>query len=75
MHSGISLLPFFVNFFFCSTVEVPFPSARLAEIAYHVLRVDGEPKRSGVSKELIVKNNILEAYVVKYLLNHTLSYS
>lgn len=45
-------------------MEVPFPSARLAEIAYHVLRVDVEPKRSGVSKILTVKNNTLEAYVL-----------
>lgn len=43
---------------------MPFPSPRLAEIAYHVLRVDPEPKRSGVTKELVVKNNTLEAYAL-----------
>lgn len=42
-------------------IEVPFPSARLAEVAYHVLRVDGEPKRSGVTKQLALKDNVLEA--------------
>lgn len=46
---------------------MPFPSARLAEIAYQVLRVDAEPKRSGVTKELQVKNTILEAYAMNLI--------
>jgi len=41
------------------SIKVPFPENRLADIAYHVLRVDGEPKRSGVKKELSVQGNIL----------------
>lgn len=40
-------------------VEIPFPTNRLAEISYHVLRVDSEPKRSGVQKELKLKDNVL----------------
>ena len=35
-------------------LRVPFPTAREAEIAYNSLRVDPEPKRSGVKKELSV---------------------
>jgi len=31
-------------------VELPFPTTRVAEIVYDVLRVDQEPKRSGVTK-------------------------
>ncbi|XP_029668557.1 EKC/KEOPS complex subunit LAGE3 [Formica exsecta] len=41
-------------------LSVPFPSAREAEVAYQVLRVDEEPPRSGVTKKLVLKNNILE---------------
>ena len=33
-------------------LEIPFPSAREAEIAYNSLRIDGEPKRSQVIKSL-----------------------
>ncbi|XP_018570277.1 uncharacterized protein LOC108910214 [Anoplophora glabripennis] len=40
-------------------IEIPFQSNRIAEIAYDVLRVDKEPKRSGVTKNLSVKENIL----------------
>ncbi|KYB27484.1 EKC/KEOPS complex subunit LAGE3-like protein [Tribolium castaneum] len=40
-------------------IEVPFPSERFAEIAYHVLRVEKEPKRSGVTKEITYHKNIL----------------
>jgi hypothetical protein len=41
-------------------IEIPFPTKRLAEIAYHVLRVDTEPKRSGVKKEISFDDNILK---------------
>jgi len=41
-------------------MSVPFPSAREAEVAYQVLRVDKEPSRSGVTKNLTLNNNILE---------------
>lgn len=40
-------------------IEIPFQNSRIAEIAYDVLRVDKEPKRSGVTKDLSVKENIL----------------
>lgn len=42
-------------------ISVPFPSSREADIAYQVLKVDSEPKRSGVKKILSVDNNILQA--------------
>lgn len=41
-------------------LSVSFPSRREAEIAYQVLRVDDEPPRSGVTKRLVLNNNILE---------------
>ncbi|XP_014477210.1 PREDICTED: EKC/KEOPS complex subunit LAGE3 [Dinoponera quadriceps] len=41
-------------------LSVPFPSAREAEVAYEVLRVDEEPSRSAVTKKLTLNNNILE---------------
>ena len=34
------------------SLEIPFDTERTAEIAYHSLRVDPEPKRSGSGKEL-----------------------
>ena len=34
------------------TLDVPFPTHRHAEIAYDALRVDPEPKRSGMNKTL-----------------------
>ncbi|XP_076237172.1 EKC/KEOPS complex subunit LAGE3-like [Calliopsis andreniformis] len=39
---------------------IPFPSAREAEIAYQVLRVDKEPSRSSVSKSITLDNNLLQ---------------
>ncbi|XP_074111435.1 EKC/KEOPS complex subunit LAGE3-like [Cotesia typhae] len=45
---------------FSIKLSIPFPTARDAEIAYQVLRVDlDEPKRSCVSKSLAVDNKIL----------------
>ena len=42
-----------------SDLNVPFGSDREAEIAYNSLRVDVEPKRGGVKKNLSVKANNL----------------
>ncbi|XP_057651419.1 uncharacterized protein LOC130890969 isoform X2 [Diorhabda carinulata] len=42
-------------------IEIPFETKRLAEIAYNVLEVDKEPKRSGVTKILYQKDTILIA--------------
>ncbi|XP_076618424.1 phosphatidylinositol glycan anchor biosynthesis class P [Colletes latitarsis] len=44
-------------------LSIPFPSAREAEIAYQVLRVDKEPSRSSVSKNLTLDNNILQVSI------------
>ncbi|XP_076164192.1 EKC/KEOPS complex subunit LAGE3-like [Ptiloglossa arizonensis] len=44
-------------------LSIPFPSAREAEIAYQVLKVDEEPPRSGVSKDLTLDNNILQVLI------------
>lgn len=41
-------------------LSVPFLTAREAEVVYQVLRVDKEPARSGVTKKLILNNNIVE---------------
>ncbi|KAI4464596.1 phosphatidylinositol n-acetylglucosaminyltransferase subunit p [Holotrichia oblita] len=43
-------------------VEIPFPTNRTAELAYHVLRVDAEPKKT-VQKEVTHKENLL---IVKF---------
>lgn len=45
-------------------VEVPFPSEREAEIAYNVLRVGSEPKRSQVQKYITCDRDTLK---VKFL--------
>lgn len=42
-----------------ATITVPFPSIREADIAYQVLRVDPEPKRSGVQKDIQVERDTL----------------
>lgn len=42
------------------SIKIPFPSNRQAEIAYNVLRIDAEPKRSAVSKVLKLDENILK---------------
>ncbi|XP_043260067.1 EKC/KEOPS complex subunit LAGE3 [Colletes gigas] len=44
-------------------LSIPFPSAREAEIAYQVLRVDKEPSRSSVSKNLTLDNDILQVSI------------
>ncbi|XP_015116891.1 EKC/KEOPS complex subunit LAGE3 [Diachasma alloeum] len=43
------------------SISVPFPTGREAEIAYKVLNVDSEPRRSGVEKVLGVDGNVLNA--------------
>ena len=44
---------------FHSSLSIPFPSARNAEIAYDVLRIDAEPSRSAVTKTLALDDNKL----------------
>ncbi|XP_012134646.2 EKC/KEOPS complex subunit LAGE3 isoform X1 [Megachile rotundata] len=44
-------------------LSIPFPSEREAEIAYQVLRVDQEPSRGGCTKNLVLKENILEVLI------------
>lgn len=41
-------------------IAIPFPTKRAAQIAYDVLRVDVEPKRSQVKKTLSLEENILK---------------
>jgi tRNA threonylcarbamoyladenosine modification (KEOPS) complex Pcc1 subunit len=45
-------------------LELPFDDRRHAEIAYNSLRVDSEPKRSGMKKTLVLKDNVLCAEFV-----------
>lgn len=40
-------------------LEIPFVTNRSAEIAYHVLRVDIEPKRSQINRKLKFAENTL----------------
>ena len=46
-----------------SVLVAPFPSAEEANIAFNSLRVDPEPRKSLVSKQLSVDENQLIAYV------------
>lgn len=41
------------------SLKIPFPSRREAEIAYDVLRIDNEPKRSFIEKSLKLQDNQL----------------
>ncbi|XP_040166935.1 EKC/KEOPS complex subunit LAGE3 [Anopheles arabiensis] len=41
------------------SIKIPFPTKREAEIAYDVLRVDSEPKRSFVHKTITLEENHL----------------
>lgn len=36
----------------------------MADVVYQVLRVDNEPPRSGVSKKIEQKDNLLQMYVM-----------
>ncbi|KJE91233.1 hypothetical protein CAOG_02399 [Capsaspora owczarzaki ATCC 30864] len=45
------------EFPWCLTIDVPFPTARLATIAYNTLVVDEEPKKSDVRKTLQLLQN------------------
>lgn len=47
----------------CSDLRIPFPTRRQAEIAYDVLRIDPEPKRSLVTKQLQLESNEIVAWV------------
>ncbi|GAB6026347.1 hypothetical protein CHUAL_012551 [Chamberlinius hualienensis] len=47
------------NNLYTASLQIPFRTNREAEIAYNTLVVDAEPKRSGVTKKLSVKTNIL----------------
>jgi len=40
-------------------LEIPFPSAREAEIAHGTLSVDKEPRRSGVQRHFTIDGNIM----------------
>lgn len=42
-----------------ASLKIPFPTRREAEIAYDVLRVDAEPRRSFVEKTLRIEDNQL----------------
>lgn len=44
-------------------MKIPFPTERQAQIAYDVLRIDPEPPRSAVTKQLQLESNQLIAYV------------
>lgn len=56
----INILEQNLNKLFNSDVEIPFSSNRFAEIAYHTLIIDFEPKRSGVIKELELQETVLK---------------
>lgn len=43
-----------------TNLEIPFPTARQAEIAYNSLRVDPEPKRSGLKKTFVLEEEKLK---------------
>ncbi|XP_008322957.1 L antigen family member 3-like [Cynoglossus semilaevis] len=40
-------------------LEVPFPTSREAEIALRSLSPDREPRKGGITKELVLSENIL----------------
>jgi hypothetical protein len=42
------------------SIAIPFPSSRGAQIAYNVLSIDAEPKRSQVRKVYELDENILK---------------
>ena len=50
-----------------SVLVAPFPSAEEANIAFNSLRVDPEPRKSLVSKQLSVDQTQLIAYVHMYV--------
>ncbi|XP_075144877.1 threonyl-carbamoyl synthesis 6 [Haematobia irritans] len=47
-----------------ATLKIPFDSVKHAEVAYRVLRVDQEPRRNFVQKELTLNGNVLEVHLV-----------
>ncbi|OAD61897.1 L antigen family member 3 [Eufriesea mexicana] len=44
-------------------LSIPFPSSREAEIVYQVLRVDKEPSRGSITKNLTLDNNLLKVVI------------
>ena len=42
------------------TIQIPFPTARAAQIAYDVLRIDSEPKRNHVRKNFALEEENLK---------------
>lgn len=52
----------FCSVYYISDVKIPFPTERHAQIAYDVLRIDPEPNRSAVSKQLQLESNHVIAY-------------
>ncbi|XP_013099125.2 uncharacterized protein LOC106081599 [Stomoxys calcitrans] len=46
-----------------ATLKIPFDSAKHAEIAFRVLKVDQEPKRNFVKKELTLNGSVLEVHL------------
>ncbi|XP_076256846.1 threonyl-carbamoyl synthesis 6 isoform X1 [Rhynchophorus ferrugineus] len=43
-------------------LELPFGSKRIAEIVFDVLRVDEEPRRSGVCKKLTLEDTLIKVF-------------
>lgn len=42
------------------SITIPFPSKRAAQVAYDVLRVDNEPKRSQIRKSFFLDEGVLK---------------
>lgn len=49
------------------SIAIPFPTKRAAQIAYDVLSVDAEPKRSHVRKHFELCGEILKVYVFVFI--------
>ena len=41
-------------------IQIPFPSKKQAIVACNSLRIDKEPRKSEISRDLIVEENILK---------------
>lgn len=60
-----------VCLFIARDLSIPFPSKRIAEIVYDVLRVDPEPRRSLVEKVITLEEETLKMLVtVSFLLSN-----
>ncbi|XP_030748999.1 uncharacterized protein LOC115877065 isoform X2 [Sitophilus oryzae] len=51
-------------------VEVPFSNKQSAQITFDVLRVDEEPKRGGVKRELTLQDKTIKAKFSGYEASH-----